>query len=178
MTEIDPDATLVRESSRGDDRAFEILLVRHEEVVGKICARYLRTREDVEEAVQDTFLKAHRALPVMRCDNLGGWLARIARNVCIDRIRRDATRPTWVPILEPLHATVAEGPEDIVAGGDPRIDLAMSRLSRDHRVVVKLRFMDEMTHQEIATAMRKSAGQVKALVHRAKTRLRAEWAVA
>jgi RNA polymerase sigma-70 factor, ECF subfamily len=178
LTADSSDSGLVRAVCLGDDRAFEIIVHRYERSIRRICARRLRGSEDVEEAVQDTFIKAYRAFPAMECENLGGWLARIAGHVCIDRIRRDATRPSSIPIVAGGWAATVAGPEDIVAVGDPRVDVALEALSEDHRTAVELRFMYDLSHQEMAAAMSKSASQVKALVHRAKARLRAEWAVA
>ena len=177
MTEID-DETLVRAVVHGDHRAFAEIFERNRGAVTHVCRRYLRDPEDVEDAVQDTFLKAYRALPAMDCRNLVGWLSRIARHVCIDLIRKNAKRPHSIPILEGIDGGLECGPEDALAGGDPKVDFVLMRLPSDHRAAVQLRFMDELSHQEIAAAMRKSVGQVKALVHRAKARLRAEWAIA
>lgn len=172
------DEALVRAAAVGDERAFDAIFACYEEMVRRICTRYLRVPEDVDETIQDTFLKAHFALPTMHCENLPGWLARIARHVSIDRIRKNAAGPTSIPIIDEAHAGFEAGPEEVVAGGDPRIDIVLSRLSPEHRLAVELRFIDDMSHREMAVAMRKSAGQVKALVHRAKGRLRDEWAVA
>ena len=177
LSDID-DEILVRAVAQGDGRAFAVIFIRNRRAVTQVCRRYLRDPSDVEDAVQETFLKAYRALPVMECRNLVGWLSRIAQHVCIDLIRHDAKRPVSMPILEDVDAGLECGPEDTVAGGDPKIDLVLMRLPSEHRAAVQLRFMDDLSHQEIAAAMRKSVGQVKALVHRAKARLRAEWALA
>jgi RNA polymerase sigma-70 factor (ECF subfamily) len=176
LTDV-PDIELVRAVVSGDDRAFEVLVVRYGTWVRRTCAQYLSRKEDVEEAVQDTFFRAYQALPSMRCDNLGGWLAQIARNICIDRLRRNKRDPYPFGIVDIIRGAGSSA-EEIVAGGDPRVDAALSRLSEAHRSAVQLRFVQEMSHEEMALAIGKTASQVKALVHRARRRFVVEWSVA
>lgn len=172
-----PDIELVGAAVSGNDRAFEVLVDRYGTWVRTLCAQYLSRKEDVEEAVQDTFFRAYRGLPAMRCENLGGWLAQIARNICIDRLRRNKRDPYPFGIIDIVRGA-ASSPEEIVVGGDPRVDVALSRLSEAHRSAVRLRFIQEMTHEEIALAIGKSTSQVKALVHRARKRFQMEWSAA
>ena len=151
---------------------------RYHALMRTICSRALIYREDVEDAVQETFFKAYKGIPQMTCESLGAWLAQIARHVCIDRIRHDQRRPRCIEWNESTLPGAVEGPERMVASGDPRLQETLRRLSADQREVVSLRYLEGLSYLEIATAMQKRPGQVKALIFRAKRRLRLEWVAA
>lgn len=176
MTE-DDDAALVRAAALGDAAAFAAIVRRHRTAVRWTCVRTLARGDDVEDAMQETFFKAYARLPGMTCDNLRGWLVTIARNVCIDRIRHEARHPRHVDLdeLDPALEAVP-GPDETMATGEGLIDHALGRLPDHHRVVASLRFVEELSHREIAEVMGKSPAQVKALIHRARLRLRTEYA--
>ena len=175
MSDDTTEADLVRAAALGDDRSFAILFERYRPLVRYICGRSAECGEDVDDAVQETFIKAYRALPSVTCVNLGAWVAQIARHVCIDRARRDKRGPACVEFIELRAAQVADGPEQVMTLGDSRLDDSMARLSDDHRVAIALRYVEECSHVEIAALMHKSPAQVKALIHRAKLRLQAAW---
>ena len=87
------DARLVKRASRGDRRAFDDLVVRHRDRVWAIALRMCRDREDAEDALQETFIAAYRALPRFdRRARFSTWLYRIATNKCYDVLAR--RRPT------------------------------------------------------------------------------------
>ena len=181
MIEEFDDADLVRAAGAGDDRAFELIFLRHRDRVRGICFKRLGHAQDVEDAVQDTFLNAFKALPRMRSDDhhLGAWLSQIAIHVCLDRHRRAIRRPRWVPLdgIAP-PSDLAPGPEELLTGGDPEIARAMKMMSHLHRSAVELRFLSGLSHIEMGILLGKSPSQVKALVHRAKESLRLVWAAA
>jgi RNA polymerase sigma-70 factor, ECF subfamily len=168
---------LIRAWSAGDERAFEQLFRRHEPSVRKVCYSLLRNRGDAEEATQETFLKACKAIArtAEDCD-LGPWLKSIARNVCIDQQRARMRRPVLL-VADPcgVRPATERGPEEVVAGGDPRMDVVLEKLAPQHRDAVELRFVRGLSHVEMAGVLAKSPGQVKALVHRARARLSSEW---
>ena len=168
---------LVRAWAGGDERAFELVFRRYEPSVRRLCYSLLRNAGDAEEATQETFLKACNAIArtAEDCD-LGPWLRRIARNVCIDLRRAQMRRPVVV-LADPCgpRASTEQGPEEVVAGGDPRMDVVLGRLAPQHRDAVELRFVRGLSHVEMAGVLSKSPVQVKALVHRARARLSREW---
>ena len=174
------ESTLVGAAAGGDQRAFAQLFHRHRAAVRAVCVGMLRDPHDVEEAVQDTFAKAYAGLPRLRPGSLEAWLREIARNVCIDELRRRRRRPPQLTV--PFSADIAErGPRavapagDRVADGDPRLDESLARVPPQHRSALELRFVHDLSHREIGAILGKSPFQVKALVHRARRNLRLAW---
>jgi RNA polymerase sigma-70 factor, ECF subfamily len=87
---IDEDAELVRLAQSGDARAFEALVVKYQRRIARHVARYVRRAADVEDVVQDTFIRVYRGLPSFRGDSsFYSWLYRIASNVAISALKRD-----------------------------------------------------------------------------------------
>lgn len=172
------EAVLVAAWARGDQRAFEVLFRRYEPMVARSCRRLLVNASDAEEAVQETFLKACRAVATLDPGvRLEPWLRRIARNVCLDQLRACARqRVTVVGELPQACVAADPTPEEAVAGGDPRLDLVLERLTPAHRTAVEMRFIEGLSHEEMAGALASSPLRVKALVHRARARLSCEWA--
>jgi RNA polymerase sigma-70 factor (ECF subfamily) len=89
MEQQDPDAELVRLAQAGDERAFEALVVKYQRRIAKHVARYVRNASDVEDVVQETFIRAYRGLPSFR----GGsafytWLYRVASNTAFTFLER------------------------------------------------------------------------------------------
>jgi RNA polymerase sigma-70 factor, ECF subfamily len=87
---IDEDAELVRLAQSGDASAFEALVVKYQRRIARHVARYVRRAADVEDVVQDTFIRVYRGLPSFRGDSsFYSWLYRIASNVAISALKRD-----------------------------------------------------------------------------------------
>ena len=101
--------------------------------------------------------------------SLGAWLFRIARNVSSDHLRREARSPQAV-----VETSDDESPFRFVERDweEQQLMAALARLTEDQRQVIALRFIDELSTAEAATAMGKSEGAVKALQHRALARMR------
>ena len=90
MVIADQDAELVRLAQTGDAKAFEALVVKYQRRIARHVARYLRHSADVEDVVQEVFIRAHRGLASFRGDSaFFSWLYRIARKVQAVR-QRDA----------------------------------------------------------------------------------------
>ena len=93
------DRDLVIAFKAGDPDAYDEMYRRYSARVGGVCRRMLTNREDAQEAVQETFLKAYLALPEFNGNyRLGAWLGRIASNVCVDQLRARARSASLVPL--------------------------------------------------------------------------------
>jgi RNA polymerase sigma-70 factor (ECF subfamily) len=89
MAEPDIDAPLVRLAQEGNARAFEALVVKYQRRIARHVARHVRHAGEVEEVVQETFIKAYRGLPSFRGDSsFYSWLYRIASNAAFTHLRR------------------------------------------------------------------------------------------
>ncbi|HLI76571.1 MAG TPA: RNA polymerase sigma factor [Acidobacteriaceae bacterium] len=140
----------------------------------RVAHSLLRNRAEAEDAVQDTFLRVlqhQRNLPAVR--ELRPWLIRITWNLALDRRRRKI--PDQADDLF-LHSLVApNAPADQVledAQGSRLVLAAMDRLPKAERQALLLSALDELPISEIAQIMQKSESAVRALLFRARTRLR------
>ena len=167
------DRVLVTAFQAGDDQAFDEIFKRYHQRVAAVCSRMLRSPQDVEEATQETFLKAYQALGRFNGNYyLGAWLARIATNVCVDHLR-SKSRSNLVALPEDQDdISVEPGPEELVVGEHPRLERAIRDIQPLHASALALRAVEGLSHQEIAGRLRMTPTQVKALLHRARGSLR------
>lgn len=174
------DRELMGRLAAGDREALGPLMERHHLRVYRIALSYLRDRDEAQDAVQETFVKAYQG--AARWDGsaeVAPWLARIAVNHAIDRYRRGRRRlKAETPLDDEDHGqTIAErapSPErramDREAG--ERITAALGGLPERQRAVVVLRLYEDMNLEEIARALDMSLGTVKSSLHRALRRMR------
>jgi RNA polymerase sigma-70 factor (ECF subfamily) len=175
------EAELIDRSRNGDLEAFNAIVARYQDRVFNLCFQMLGHRQAAEDAAQEAFISAYRAVARVRGDNIRAWLFRIASNVCIDEIRRrkrqpassldaarsDDERPLDVPDAAP-------GPETLAL----RSELAASLRSEllllpdDQRLAIILCDIEGLDYHEIAAAMNCSLGTVKSRISRGRSRLR------
>src|SRR5829696_3812951 len=167
------DARLATLVGRGDAHAFELLYDRHHASLLAFCRHMLGNREDGEDALQQAFLRAHRALAGGRMpDRMRPWLFSIARNRCLTLIasRREAALP--VDDLEPSFDGLAA---DVQRRADLRELVAdLGRLPVDQREALVLAELGDFSHPDIARVIGCPAEKVKALVFQARTTLIAD----
>ena len=87
------DTELVRRSKQGDIGAFNQIVERYQLRVFNLSARILNNRTSAEDAAQETFISAYRAIGKLRGGSLQAWLMRIASNACYDMLRSSKRRP-------------------------------------------------------------------------------------
>jgi RNA polymerase sigma-70 factor, ECF subfamily len=174
------DRELMGRLAAGDREALGPLMERHHLRIYRIALSYLRDRDEAQDAVQETFVKAYQA--AARWDGsaeVAPWLSRIAVNHAIDRYRRGRRRlASETPLDEEDQGgrIPAEGPSperramDRQAG--ERISAAMRVLPERQRAVVVLRLYEGMNLEEIAATLDMSLGTVKSSLHRALRRMR------
>ena len=163
-----PDILVVRARS-GDLEALEALYRAFEAPVYNLALRMLRSPEDAEDVLQETFLEVVRSIKQYRGEgHLWGWVKRIAASKALMRIRRNQVRAT-----EQLDEESA-GAHGATAGVPMQIDLerAFERLSATSRSVVWLHDVEGYTHEEIAELMGKTVSFSKSQLARAHARLR------
>jgi RNA polymerase sigma-70 factor, ECF subfamily len=186
---MDTDSTLITALARDLDGSFESLVLAHQDRLFSIALRMLGDRHDAEEAAQDAFVRAHRALATYEPGRilelrLRPWLATIVLNLCRSRLARRASRSavarppisldaTELGTLEPRADAAAE-PAATVARRDDRDTWAalLLTLPPAYRTAVVLRHVDGLSYPEVATALDRPEGTVKAQVHRGLALLR------
>ena len=170
------DAQLVEGVRAGDAGAMEALMRRHNRVLFRTARAILRDDAEAEEAVQDAYLKAFRALDGFRGQaRLSTWLVRIAANEALMRRRRRARGAEVIPLNgmeEPMDH--AEGPEQAAGRGELRrlLEARIDRLPDDFRAVFVLRALEELSVEDTAAALEIPEATVRTRFFRARALLR------
>ena len=180
------DTRLIKDAQAGNPEAFGVLYERHALTVFRFLSAHLDDTLDVEDLTDDVFLKAWRALPRYRENGVPftAFLLRIAHNTLIDYYRN--ARRTEVN-LEPeedqeagetraARGSRADNPdpgETVITNLEHReLRLRLDCLRKDYRTVLVARFLSELSPEETARVMGKTAGAVRVLQHRALAALR------
>jgi RNA polymerase sigma-70 factor, ECF subfamily len=168
---------LVIRAKGGDKHALEALVERHAPRVNRLAAHLLEDLEEARDAAQESLVKLCTRLRQFRGDaQFGTWLHSLVVNTCRDRMAWQRVRRTEPLPLEDTNGDGGDGdPADAALLGDLRRDVAdaLSKLSRDQRIVVVLRDSFGLSYEEIARVARMPVGTAKCYVHRARSRLRA-----
>ena len=172
------EAELVERARRGDLEAWETLVRTYQGIAFRTAYLLAGNAADAEEAAQDGFVKAHRALGRFRRGaELRPWLLRIVANEARNR-RRSAGRRSALA-LRAAHepsGEAAPSPEATLLGAERREQLlaALNRLGEQDREAVACRYLLDLSEAETAAALGVRPGTVKSRLSRALERLRAE----
>ena len=175
---MDVDETLVAEAARGNNDAFDALVRRYHSRLFQLIRIMTRGDEESEDLVQETFVRAYRAVHRFRGDStFRTWLHRIAVNVVRTHLtRRGARRGTWLVETSDAEEAVAQlaSAEDLESAVVRRrmIDQALARLPADSRLLVTLRDVQGLEYREIAAITRLPIGTVESRIFRGRRRLR------
>lgn len=170
---------LVRAAAKGRTEAFEELVRLHEKKVYALTLRMCGNPEDARDAAQEAFLSAWRGLPSFRGEaGFATWLYRLTANAAIDHLRRTRRQRGDLSLEDgPLGLDAADsgpGPQEAAEGAELRRAVAagLARLSDDHRQVLVLRELQELSYEEIARMLDIDLGTVKSRISRARSALR------
>jgi RNA polymerase sigma-70 factor (ECF subfamily) len=183
------DGAVIEKVRAGDTEAFGILVDRYGVRIRRLVRGFIRHEDDVDDAVQDAFLKAFARLD--RFDGRSAfytWLYRIAANTAMDHNKKVRRRPTPLSLDAPAAGS-DEGESERRAvnpahpGPSPvqgavrselraRIDAALDSLPPRYREVLVLRELEGLTYEEIARTLNVSRGTVESRLFRARERLR------
>ena len=170
----DTDHDLVAKALQGNQKAFKRLVERCHGTVYAVVRGVLGNRDDVDDVVQNVYIKVYRGLAGFRGDSkLSTWVYQIARNEAINATRR---RTPGVKPLEDFDLRASDGanPEaeyDRRELGE-RINRAMGDLDENYRMALELRYMGERSYEEIAELMDLPIGTVKTYIYRGKAQLK------
>jgi RNA polymerase sigma-70 factor (ECF subfamily) len=166
-----PDVELVELARGGDRAAFGELIRRHDDRMRGLAFRLLADRHAMDDALQESYLKAYRALYRFRAgSDFGTWLYRITYNACIDELRKRKRTPVATDDqVEPMSAR--PGPERIVSASET-VRTALADLPIDQRVTVVLVDGEGFDHREAAEILGVAPGTVASRLHRARAALR------
>lgn len=168
------DMTVAR-AQKGDADAFEQLVNTYRDQVFRLALRMCGNETDADEAAQDAFLSAWKSLPNFRGDSrFSTWLYQLTTHAAIDLLRRQKRRGETDDITEISVADSAPGPQQQAEQSETRqaVRDAMAQLTPEYRQIVVLRFLQELSYEEIAAALKLPPGTVKSRLNRAKAQLR------
>ena len=173
------DELTLRRAQKGDPQAFERLVTPHEQLLWRVCGHYTHHQEDAADCLQETMLKAWRAIGSYRGDcALTSWLYRIASTVCLDFLRRQKRLPVTESADEmeeegyaPVDTSPTPDEAAIRAESADNIRAAIDSLPGDMRTVIILYALQGQPYEAIAETMQTSVGTVKSRLNRARQKI-------
>ena len=178
----DSDAMLVERTVAGDQKAFELLVIKYERRIQRLIGRMVRDVDLVEDIAQETFIRAYRALAQFRGEaQFYTWLYRIAVNTAKKALMELKRNPTvsensfksddddeTSPLENEL--TSSETPESLLAGKEiaQMVNTAMEALPEELRQAITLREIEGLSYEEISEAMNCPIGTVRSRIFRAR----------
>ncbi len=173
------DQALVDRVQRGDKGAFDLLVRRYQFKIANVVSRYVNDQAEIEDIVQEAFIKAYRALSRFRGDSaFYTWLYRIAINTAKNFLVSQGRRPPGTDI-DAGDAETYESGWGLREIGTPESDVlsreladtvarALESLPPDLREAIVLRELEGLSYEEIATAMECPIGTVRSRIFRAR----------
>jgi RNA polymerase sigma-70 factor (ECF subfamily) len=184
---VDPDLEIVRQAQKGDSRAYEELVLRHQKRAFNVAYRILGDYDEALDITQDAFIKAYRSLPGFRMESrFARWLLTITVNLCRNRLKywKRRARNRTRSIDEPVETEDSSMQREVSDPSPSVLDIVGSRqtgeiiekemlhLDEDHRTVLVLREIEGLSYEEMAELLGVAAGTVKSRLHRARSELK------
>ncbi len=171
--------SIIQRAQKGDHDAFAALVTEHQRYVYNLALRVLKDENEALDLAQETFVRAWTALPNFRGQSqFRTWLYRIVTNLCYNRL------PNLRRSLNDLgDDIISEIPETSTAFGNPAhgfesrefrsyLHKAIDALDENYRLLISLRYQNELSYEEIASTLNLPLGTVKTGLFRAKEKLR------
>ena len=181
----DPDAVLMLRVKRGDRAAFAVLVEKYKQPVMNLVYRTLHDEAEAEDLAQNVFLQVYKSAKRYESRaKFSTWLFTIARNLCLNEIRRRSRHPA--DSLEESHAEHEDQPrqqyEDKGSVAPPekllhgelaqKIEEALAGLPENQRTAILLCRQEELSYEEIAKILGCSLSATKSLIHRGRETLK------
>jgi RNA polymerase sigma-70 factor (ECF subfamily) len=177
------DRDLVSAAAAGDARAFEALMRRHNRMLFRTARAILRDDAEAEDALQEAYLQAYRALGTFRAEaKLSTWLARIVANEALMRLRKRTRRAEIVPmqsadspeVEQVMETDTDNAPDASAARAEVRrlLEAQIDALPEAYRTVFMLRAVEELSAEETAEVLGLPPATVRTRLFRARSLLR------
>jgi RNA polymerase sigma-70 factor (ECF subfamily) len=179
MSEQLTDQQLVDKVQQGDKKAFNLLVLKYQNRVSSLVARYVKNSGDVADVTQEAFIKAYRALPNFRGESaFYTWLYRIAVNSAKNYLVSQSRKPPASDV-DAQEAEFYEGADALHENSSPELSLltkeiekylyqAIDKLPDELRMAITLREMEGMSYEDIASVMECPVGTVRSRIFRAR----------
>ena len=185
-----PEKTLIRAAQRGDLEAFNLLILRYQNLLFGIALRLLNDEDAAADAVQEALISAFRRFDTFRGDSLRSWLARVVVNACYDEMRKKRRQHSV-----PLEQFNSDGEEIetsywlVDPESDPEaqfesfelenaIQKSLDKLQPIYRLMLVLVDIEGLSYEEAAMAARVPVGTVKSRLARARSQMQKSLQVA
>jgi RNA polymerase sigma-70 factor (ECF subfamily) len=174
--EAESDIILVRRYLNGDERAFEVLFKKYQTPIFNLVSRMVNG-EDAYDLTQDVFCNVLRGLHTFRGQaKFSTWLYSIARNVCLNRLRRSsyAREDSLDAMLEDQPAVeLPDVSADVQMIAETHelqrlVNFVLATLTPEQRLLITLRDFEQLSYEEIAYITETSMSNVKSRLHRAR----------
>ena len=180
------DQALVERTQRGDQKAFGMLVEKYQRKLGRLLSRMVRDQAEVEDVVQESFIKAYRALPNFRGDSaFYTWLYRIGINTAKNYLVSLGRRPQVSHDVEIEDAENFEDAEELRTAETPETEMMTKEIAKtvnetvmslpdELRTAITLREIEGLSYEEIATLMNCPIGTVRSRIFRARETIAAK----
>jgi RNA polymerase sigma-70 factor (ECF subfamily) len=175
------EVALIQEAKKGDVTAYNRLVLHYQQAVYNVAYRIMGEPQAAEDATQEAFISAYKALNRFRGGSFKSWLMRIATNACYDELRRRKRRPqSSLDEITQDNESFAfmRSPEEGPEGQQQRLEImeaiehCLQTLPDDQRITAVLGDVEGYDYKEIADITRVSLGTVKSRMSRARSKLR------
>lgn len=183
--ELDPDAALMLRVKQGDAAAFTALVEKYKQPVMNLAWRTLRDETEAEDLAQNVFVQAWKsAARYQPTAKFSTWLFTIARNLCLNEIRRRSRHPAESldqtrdesdeqPLHQVVDKRISAAPEEMLRDElVHKVDVALADLPENQRLALALCRQEELSYEEIAEVLGCSLSATKSLIHRARETLK------
>jgi RNA polymerase sigma-70 factor (ECF subfamily) len=180
----DPDAALMLRVKQGDTAAFSELVDKYKQSVMNLVYRMIHDATEAEDLAQNVFIQVHKSAHRYRSEaKFSTWLYTIARNLCLNEIRRRARHPSEsldaprspeevsAPQFE--DKTALSPPANLLRGElEAKVDEAVAALPENQRLAILLCRQEDLSYDDISEVLGCSLSATKSLIHRARETLK------
>jgi RNA polymerase sigma-70 factor, ECF subfamily len=169
--------SLIQRAQKGDQNAFAVLVDAHQRYVYNLAFRVLKDENEALDLTQETFVRAWTALPNFKGQSqFRTWLYRITTNLCYNRLPnlRRSLNDLGDDVMDEIPETTIDNPAREFESSETRTHLykAIDGLDANYKLLITLRYQNELSYDEIASTLNLPLGTVKTGIFRAKEQLR------
>jgi len=180
MSDREIDQQLVERAQRGEKHAFELLVSKYQRKLARLLSRFVRDTTEVEDVVQEAFIKAYRALPTFRGDSaFYTWLYRIGINTAKNYLVAMGRRAPTTTEFDSEDAETFENGDQLRDLNTPENELmsrqvgetvnqTLAELPEELRTAITLREIEGLSYEDIANIMNCPIGTVRSRIFRAR----------